>query len=196
MPIQKKKNIDFNEFRYIILYSFICFVPILFWFKYVYGIEQNNLSELSYFSRFKNDITLLDNIKFGLGISQSPETNKINGIPAFISLFIPITGLRNYFVSVILILLFLVGYIKTSKNTNLKFLLGITILIMVGFIFAGTGFSRYWLILLPSFYLGYYFFFKMFHFKDELFLKLSKIIAVFYVLNELRLDYIILNKYL
>lgn len=68
------------------------------------------------------------------------------------------------------------------------------LLIMAGLVFAGTGFSRYWLVLLPGFLLGFYLCFKKLHLKDSLFVLLAKLVAVIYVLNELRLDYVVLHK--
>lgn len=183
------------EIKQIAFYSFLFLIPVVVWFKYVFSIEQQQLSEISYFNRFQNDNSFLSNIKYGLGLGIHPEVSKVNGIPAFISLFIPITGLRNYLVSIFLILLFLIGYIKTKKSLGINLLFSCTVLVMLGLVFAGTGFSRYWLILLPSFYIGYYFLFNSFNFKDDWFVRISKFISIVYVINELRIDYMIFNKY-
>lgn len=191
-----RKTVNSAEIKQIIFYSILFMIPVLLWFKYVYGIEQNQLSEISYFRRFQNENSFLSNIKYGLGIGIHPEVSKVNGIPAFISLFVPITGIRNYLISVFLILLFIIGYIKTKKSLGVNLLFICTSLVMLGLVFAGTGFSRYWLILLPSFYLGYYFLFNRFNLSDDWFIKLSKIISIVYILNELRLDYMIFDKYL
>ncbi|TXE05851.1 hypothetical protein ES711_14925 [Gelidibacter salicanalis] len=192
------KSDDFtkNHIKKILFYSVIYALPVLFWFKYVYLIEQNNLSEISYFDRFKEDSGLMTNILSGLGLEKHPEVSRINGIPAFVSLFVPITGFRHYLSSLILIGLFLLGYIKTQKPEGIKFMFYATILVMLGLVFAGTGFSRYWLVLLPCFYLGYYYVYKDFKFNDAWFLRISKIIAIVYVINEIRLDYLIIGKYL
>lgn len=192
----KIENLAKNEIKGIVFYTIIYMLPVLFWFKYVYYIEQSSLSEISYFDRFKEDKGLFVNIKSGLGIEKHPDANRINGIPAFVSLFVPITGLRHYLVSIGLILIFLIGYIKTKHTHGIKLIFFSTIVIMLGLILAGTGFSRYWLVLLPCYYLGYYFFYKLLKLDDALFFKISKLVAIFYVINELRLDYLIISEYL
>ena len=50
-------------FNKILKYSIIVLIPIVLWVKYVYNIEQSNLSEISYFDRFKVENPLLYNIK-------------------------------------------------------------------------------------------------------------------------------------
>ena len=179
----------------MVLYSVIYLTPFLLWIKYVYHIEANQLSKLSYFTRFEHENPLLYNIKCGLGLVKADEVNKINGVPAFISLFVPITGLRNYVMSIILLVTFILGYVRVKKTIGVKLLLFSIVMVMLGFVFAGTGFSRYWLMLLPGFYLGFYFLFKSFKLKDEWFILGAKVVSVIYVINELRLDYLIFNKY-
>lgn len=184
------------NFVKVIGYSILCSIPVLLWFKYVYGIEQNELSEISYFARFQNNNTFLSNVKYGLGIGIHPEVSRVNGIPAFISLFVPITGIRNYLISVVFILMFILGYIRIKKSFSIKLIFISTLLVLLGFMISGTGFSRYWLLLLPSFHLGFYFLFSSFKFNDKWFVLMAKILAIVYVINELRLDYIVLNRYL
>lgn len=179
----------------LITYSFILTLPLIFWFKYIYNIEMQNLSEISYFNRFKTDNQLLYNMKAGLGLIQHHEAGKINGIPAFISLFVPITGFRNYLLSLVLILSFIYGYVRKNNTEGIKILLTSIVLLMTGLIFAGTGFSRYWLILLPGFLLGYYLLGTKFKMKDDWFIYASQILCFIYIANELRLDYLIFNKY-
>jgi hypothetical protein len=179
----------------VLPYSILLILPLIFWFKYVYNIEQNNLSEISYFNRFKTENQLLYNIKSGLGIIKHSEVSRVNGIPAFISLFIPITGLRDYVTSIILILAFIYGYIRKNNSLGIKILLTAILLTMLGLIFAGTGFSRYWLILLPSFLLGYYFLVQKLNIKDKWFVYVSQIVCFVYIVNEIRIDFLILNKY-
>ena len=41
-----------NLYIKLIVYSFMLALPLLLWFKYVYNIEMQNLSEISYFDRF------------------------------------------------------------------------------------------------------------------------------------------------
>ncbi|WP_417888198.1 hypothetical protein [Zunongwangia sp.] len=193
---QHFKHRDRKSIYKLITYSTILALPLLFWFKYVYFIEMQNLSEISYFNRFKTDNQLLYNIKAGLGLIQHHEVSRINGIPAFVSLFIPITGFRNYIFSTLLIFAFIYGYLKKMKTEGLKILLTSIILLMTGLILAGTGFSRYWLILLPGFFLGYYLLATKFKVKDEWFIYASQFICFIYITNELRLDYLILTKIL
>jgi hypothetical protein len=157
-------------------------------------IELNQVTEISYFGRFKTENSFISNIKYGLGFGIHPEVSKVNGIPAFVTLFVPITGLRNYIISIMLIIFFLIGYFITKKSLGLKLLLSSTLLIMAGLIFAGTGFSRYWLILLPSFYLGYYLLFNKLKLPNDWFVIISKALCIVYAINELRIDYLILNK--
>ncbi|WP_296382566.1 hypothetical protein [Winogradskyella sp.] len=177
-------------------YCVMLSIPILFWGKYVYNIEQSNLSEVSYFDRYKSDSPLLYNIKAGLGIIKHHEVNRINGILAFSSLFVPIDGFRNFILSIGLILAFVIGYFRKNKPLGAKLLIIVISLAMLGLIFAGTGFSRYWLILLPGFILGYYYLASRFNLPDKWFVYASYALCFVYILNEFRLDYLIMNKYL
>jgi len=122
-------------------YTVILILPIIFWAKYVYNIEQNNLSEISYFNRFKTDNQLLYNVKAGLGLIKHDEVSRVNGIPAFISLFVPITGFRNYLLSVIVIFAFIFGYVRKHNLLGTKILITSILLTMFGLIIAGTGLS-------------------------------------------------------
>jgi len=191
------RNLSANKlsFGYMLGYSILFATPFLLWLKYVYHIESNHLSNIGYFTRFQHENPFLHNIKCGLGLVKGDEVNKINGIPAFISLYVPITGLRNYVGSLVLIIAFLIGYFRVKKTLGVKVLLTAVISVMLGLIVAGTGFSRYWLVVLPGFYLGYYFLFKSFNCSDKWFIIGAKIIMTIYIINELRLDYLIFNKY-
>ncbi len=179
----------------IIKYSIVVLIPIILWIKYIYNIEQNNLSEISYFDRFKIDSPILYNIKCGLGLIQHHEVGKINGIPAFASLFIPITGFRHFMLSTFFILAFILGFIVKTKTYGLKMLFLAIILVLLGFVFAGTGFSRYWLVLLPGFFLGFYFLLRKLKLKDMWFIYGAQAIALVYILNEIRLDIMVLNNH-
>ena len=184
---------DYQNIYKLVLYSLVCVLPLIIWFKYVYLVEKEITIEQSYFTRFKeNDIFY--NIKAGLGIIQHAEVNKINGIPAFVSLFLPVTGLRNWIISIGLIATFCFGYITKWKIKEYRLIFITIILIMLGLIFAGTGFSRYWLVLLPGYWLGFYFCFSYLKIEDNYFEKISLLLAVIYVINELRLDYLIVSK--
>lgn len=189
----------YNEKKYnaIILVAFIfflCFLPLLAWFKYVFSIETQIDLNQSYFSRYK-DNDLLYNIKSGLGLIKHNEVDKVNGIPAFISLFIPITGIRNWIISFILMMCFTIGLVANWKFKNLRILTVSILLVMVGLIFAGTGFSRYWLVFLPGFWLGFYQFFSLFKINEKYFKFFVMVLSLLYVLNEVRLDYVILTRF-
>jgi hypothetical protein len=180
-------------FLYIIL-SLILSLPLLFWLKYVYYVESNNLSEISYFNRFKSGENVLwYNIKCGLGLEQHYEVKKINGIPAFISLFVPVTGIRNYTISLVLLFLMYFGYYKNLKSHITRNLLATFSLVFIGLVFAGTGFSRYWLVFLPIIYLGYYFVFEKLNFSAKYFVLFAKIFSAVLILNEFRVTYLLLK---
>lgn len=187
-----------NSNKDILKYFFVAFVislPLLFWLKYIYYVESDNLSEISYFSRFKSEESgLWYNIKCGLGLQQHYESQKINGIPAFVSLFVPITGIRNYTISLILLFLMFFGFYKKTNTNHSKSMLAAFCLVFMGLIFAGTGFSRYWLVLLPVIYLGYYFAYEKLNASTKYFVITSQLLSVILILNELRLTTIILKK--
>jgi hypothetical protein len=163
----------------------------------VYNIESQNLSEISYFNRFKiGENPLWYNIKCGLGLEKHYEVSRINGIPAFISLFVPITGVRNFFISSVLLLAVFFGLYQKVKNAIVVNLLLAFSLVMLGFILAGTGFSRYWLLLLPIIYLGYYLIYAKFFPNPKYFIRIAQILSIVLVLNEIRLTFLILKKIL
>lgn len=184
---------DYRSIYKVIMISFICMLPLLVWFKYVLFVENEVYLDQSYFKRFKeNDI--LYNIKSGLGLLKHDEAMRVNGIPAFISLFVPITGLRNWIVSLGLIVVFCYGFFTKRNVKNLRIVSLSIFLVMGGLIMAGTGFSRYWLILLPAFWIGFYLFYTSFKLNEKHFEKLALLLSIIYILNEFRLDYMLLNK--
>jgi hypothetical protein len=184
---------DFKSIYKVILISFICLVPLLLWFKYVLMVENEVYLDQSYFKRYK-DNDLFYNIKAGLGLIKHEEVMRINGIPAFVSLFVPVTGLRNWIASVGLILVFCYGFYTKWNSKEFRLVAIAIFLVMIGLIFAGTGFSRYWLVLLPAIWVGFYLFFISFKFNEKYFEILALMLSILYVLNELRLDYMLLNK--
>ena len=187
-----EKN-DIKSIYHVFFISIVCILPLLVWFKYVYLVEKEVYVDQSYFTRFKKN-DFFYNIKAGLGLIKHDEVGKINGIPAFVSLFVPVTGLRNWMVSIILIATFCFGYISKWKIKEYRLVFISIVLVMLGLIIAGTGSSRYWLVLLPGFWLGFYFCFNRFKIKDQYFEKLALVVSIIYVINELRLDILILNK--
>ena len=129
-----------------------------------------------------------------MGILKHDEVDKVNGIPAFVSLFAPVTGLRNWLASIVLILFFSIGLLSKWSSVKYRILALSIFLIMLGLILAGTGFSRYWLVLLPGFWLGFYEFFNLFRIKEKYFIYFVILLSTLYVMNEVRLDYIILKR--
>ena len=97
----------------------IFIIPLFYWVKHIYIIEHTQENNLSYFSRYEVENPILHNIKCGIGVEKSFEVNKHNGIPAFISLFIPKTGLRNWPVSIAMFLICIIGFIKQLKIQNI-----------------------------------------------------------------------------
>lgn len=191
--IQKSKG----NFWRLILISLILASPLLFWFKYVHTIESQNLSEISYFKRFKvGENPIWYNIKCGLGLEKHYEVSRINGIPAFISLFLPITGIRNYLISSVLLFGIFFGLFQKVKNTIILNLLFAFTLVILGFILAGTGFNRYWLVLLPIIYLSYYLIYNKYFSNIKHFVLVFQVISLILVLNEIRLTLLILKKIL
>ncbi len=171
----------------------VAITPLVLWFMYVYNVIHYQKDTLSYFGRFK-DVGILYNIKAGLGIIQHYEAGKINGIPAFASLFIPITGFRSWTISLAVLLAIFAGYINMWHKKNIKILVLIIILILLGYIYAGTGFSRYWLPLLPAFILGIYYILKMIKVRDRYFIIGANVLSILYVVNELRITNLILER--
>ncbi|MCA0132000.1 hypothetical protein [Winogradskyella alexanderae] len=179
------------------LYCVVFSIPVLFWAKYVYIIEQEVTSEeVSYFKRFKSENPIVYNIKAGLGLIKHEEVRKVNGIPAFASLFVPIDSYRNYWLSIGLVFAFLAGYFSRKLMLGEKILATAIILTMLGLIFAGTGFSRYWLILLPGYLLGFYYLIQKFEISEKWIIYGIYTLCIIYIINEFRLDYLILNRYL
>lgn len=182
-----------HAIKKVVAYSTLAVLPLLFWAKYTYHLEKEIDTGLSYFNRFKNN-DIFYNIKAGLGLIQHTEVDNINGIPAFITVFLPITGFRSWILSILLIISFCLGFFSRWKNPPYRNLFIAILLVMGGLVFAGTGFSRYWLLMLPGYLLGFYLFSKQLKLDDKVFLITAKIVAVIYVINEIRLDILILNK--
>ena len=184
-----------TSFWKLFVISLILIAPMFLWFKYIHNIETQNLSEISYFDRYKSsENPLLYNLKCGLGLAQNHEVGRINGIPAFISLFLPITGIRNYFLSILLLIIIVFGLYKNKKNKIVFSLFVSFILVFLGFTFAGTGFSRYWLVLLPIIYLGFYYSYTYFFKNPKYFILFSKVACLILLLNEVRITILLLNK--
>jgi hypothetical protein len=187
---QKKWKLMSN----LIITLMIISLPFLYWIKFIYSLETHaNIGGISYFTRFRSS-SLIDLLKAGLGFGNYSDLANMNGLPAFISLFIPKIGLRSGIISIILLLIICLGLFSKIKNREYQNIFSIMLLIMIGLIFAGTGFSRYWLPLLPIFILGFYHFMLNIRFKNTHFLIASKIIALVYVVNEIRLDILVLKN--
>jgi hypothetical protein len=179
----------------LIKYSLIFLFPVLLWSKYIFNIEKQNVSEISYFDRFKGESPIIYNLKAGLGIEKHYEVSRVNGIPAFASLFVPITGYRNYFISIVLILSFIYGYITKIKSIEVQKIFYSIGLLMLGYMFSGTGFSRYWLPMLPGFLLGFYYLSIKLNIKTKWVILATYGIAFLYLINETRLNIKIFTDY-
>jgi hypothetical protein len=127
-------------------------------------------------------------------LEQHHQVNRINGVPAFISLFIPITGIRNFTISLVLLFAVFFGLYKYRKNDIIKQLSLIIGLSFLGFVLAGTGFSRYWLVLLPIIYLSFYYLYSSYIKKTDYFIYAFNLISLILVLNEMRITLLLINK--
>lgn len=186
---------DFNKYKWALLkYSLFIALPLLVWFKYVYWVENQNLSEISYFDRFKDENPWLYNIKAGLGLIKHHEVSRVNGIPAFISLFVPVTGIRNFPSSILLIFLFVLGYLKNLNSLKTGRLFLALVLVFLGYLIAGTGFSRYWMPLIPGILIGYYFLGRWLNVREKWMLYTGYVIAFIYIANEFRLTFKIISS--
>lgn len=185
--LKNHKRINKNDLGKLTLLAALPLLPLFLWLKYILNIDIEAESTVSYFDRFREQ-GVFYNLKAGIGLIQHHDVNKINGIPAFITLFLPITGFRNWPLSIIVLLLINTGYFLRLKKLQVKIVFFGILAVMLGLAVAGTGFSRYWLPLLPGFILGGYFFVNSLKIEDEKFVVLAKIVAVLYVLNGIRLD--------
>lgn len=193
IKIKFKEN-ELKELINLIIALVIISLPFLFWIKFIYSLETyTNTGGLSYFARFRTS-NLFELLQAGLGFGKLSNVDNYNGLPALISLFIPKIGLRNAIFSIAILLVANVGLFTKFRNWKYQTIISIMLLIMAGLIFAGTGFSRYWLPLLPIFILGFYHFMTKIRLKNSHFLFASKIIALVYVINEIRLDLLIIKN--
>ncbi|MEY4134121.1 MAG: hypothetical protein RL386_471 [Bacteroidota bacterium] len=161
-------------------------LPLLFWVKYISSIELAHTLSDSYFQRFSGG-SFWSRIQMGLGLVPM-DNGRFNGIPALISLFIPQTGLREWFSSIAILVAVLGGLftVQAKKADNLlRFAL---LLLMLGLVYAATGFSRYWMPLLPVFWLGIYYLYRKFKLADTYFIYFGISFSLVYLLNALRLN--------
>jgi hypothetical protein len=129
----------------------------------------------------------VDRIKIGLGL-RDQGNGRVNGIPAIISLFIPKTGFREWITSLAILVTVLMGlFFSHAKKVDnlLRFSL---ILLLLGLVFAATGFSRYWMPLLPIFWLGIYYFYRKFNPENKYFVYFSLVFITLYLANAVRLN--------
>ena len=173
-------------------------LPLMVWLQYLMGVDFGAEAIESGFSQFDSsgENVLIRNLKRGLGVMPK-ENGKINGIPAFINNFIPKTHLRDWTTSLLCLLIVLYGLIINviqKRNKIYVFLLSTLLLVMLGFIISGTGFSRYWLPLFPIFYLGIRETLRCFFKKDNVFVYFVFISIFFYSLNEIRLFQVVFES--
>jgi hypothetical protein len=161
-------------------------IPLLLWARYVSSVEMNQTLESTYFSRFY-DFNFFERIKIGLGL-RDQGNGRVNGIPAIISLFIPKTGFREWITSLAILLIVLTGlFFGHAKKVDnlLRFAL---LLLLLGLVFAATGFSRYWMPLLPIFWLGMYYFYRKFKLDNKYFVYFGLLFIMLYLANAARLN--------
>ena len=187
----------FNLYKKHNIAIIIGVLPLIFWLQYLMGVDFGAEANESGFSQFDStgENVLIRNIKKGLGVMPM-ENGKFNGIPAFINNFIPKTDLRDWSTSLLCLLIVLYGLITNviQKRNKTNVLLSTLLLVMLGFIISGTGFSRYWLPLFPIFYLGIRETLRGVFNKDKVFVYFVFISIFFYTLNEIRLFQVVFQS--
>lgn len=167
-------------------------IPLIAWFYHVYLVESAPSSNINYFNRFEEQ-TFFERIKAGLGLVQAPDVSRINGTPAFANMFIPITGFRSWLISIPLLILLVVGYVQKKARKHRTLFIAM-VLVLFGFVFSGTGFTRYWLAVLPSFILGFYLCIPNTTLSRKVFLLASVCIPLVYIANEIRITAMVLSN--
>lgn len=168
-------------------------IPMLYWMHYIIGFLGEQSTSISYVSRYDQG-GIWGQIKVGLGLEKGVEVSRINGIPAFINVFFPINGYRNWWLSILLLAGVIWGW-SVMKSSKAKHILIITTSAMlISYVFAGTGFSRYWMNLIPVFLIGFITLAKRFKLSSNLISILSILLCTLYVINELRLDILIIQR--
>lgn len=178
-----------NKIKLIGILSF-ALILIMVWGYYLVNIESGGNDGYSYLSRFSNGF--LKTLSDGLGFTIAENHTRHNGVPAFISMFMPITGIRSWVLSIFLIaFLLLTVFYKKFFNIHKEAVLIFAVLYLI-LLISGTGFSRYWLSSLPLIYLSFFNFLKDKIHLDKLKL-ITLILVIFLFINELRVTYLILN---
>lgn len=167
-------------------------IPLITWFYHVYIVESAPSSGLTYFNRFEEQ-SFFDRVKAGIGLIKAPNVSRVNGTPALANMFIPITGFRSWLLSIPLLILLIVGYTKEKAKKHRALCIAL-VLVLLGFVFSGTGFTRYWLALLPSFILGFYFCIPQTTHWQKIVLVASVCLALLYIANEIRITAMVLSN--
>ncbi len=168
-------------------------IPLFLWTEYILSFTGERSTTISYFSRYEQD-GLFGQIKTGLGFIKGEEVARVNGIPAFATVFLPITGFRSWFVSLAILIPIVIGWVLTWKQLLSKIIIISAFIILSGYVLAGTGFSRYWLGLIPIFIFGIFSFAKKMKFSDNKLYIATLIICSIYILNEIRLDILVIQR--
>ena len=148
-----------NISKFLAVSSF-CFGTLLlaFYVKYYCSVLLPDVSKLFDFdygaTRFDGDFK--ETLMKGLGFLPFKPGLRVDGIPSLINVLIPKTGLRSWWMSILVISLLVLPLIwqKSQSNwKNLKLLTVVLLIVLISFVCAGTGFPRYWIPLFPIFFL-------------------------------------------
>lgn len=144
--------------KYLSILSF-CFGTLLlaFYVRYYYSVllpDVSKLVDFDYGTRFNG--SLKETLMKGIGLLPYKTGWNVDGLPSVINIFIPKTGLRSWWMSLLAIsMLFFPFIIHNRENEliNIKLLLGVLIVVLLSFVAAGTGFPRYWIPIYPIIFL-------------------------------------------
>jgi hypothetical protein len=128
-------------------------LPLVWYLKFYTTVDLKDVEKLfdfDYGTRFNE--SWIDVIKKGLGlIPFKVGSNKVDGIPALITIVFPKTGFRSWSMSLILLILLVLPGFKRGENSN-RYLYLILSIVLISFTIAGTGFARYWIPVFPLFF--------------------------------------------
>ena len=148
-----------NISKFLAVTSF-CFGTLLlaFYIKYYCSVLLPDVSKLFDFdygaTRFDGDFK--ETLMKGLGFLPFKPGLRVDGIPSLINVLIPQTGLRSWWMSILLIALLVLPLIWQKRQNNfkiLKLLIAVLLVVLISFVSAGTGFPRYWIPVFPILFL-------------------------------------------
>jgi hypothetical protein len=131
---------------------------LAFYIKYYCSVLLPDVSKLFDFdygaTRFDGDFK--ETLMKGLGFLPFKPGLRVDGIPSLINVLIPQTGLRSWWMSILLIALLVLPLIWQKRQNNfkiLKLLIAVLLVVLISFVSAGTGFPRYWIPVFPILFL-------------------------------------------